>query len=114
MHRTQREVTVGASCCGFRNVSRGPHGVVFEGGEGEPIGVIGVALAHREAEEDEGSGDQRETHKDLENDDFHRALLPESDAVVAASTVSELRGMNTAQSSGDMCPERLRVTETTL
>ena len=56
-------------------------------------------------EQQERADDEHQAHEDLQDQDLHRRLLGESDRDgQRRSTVSELAGMSTAQSSGDMTP----------
>ena len=69
---------------------------------GEAVCVLHVALAAREEEEQDAPQNEHEAHEDLQDQDLHRGALRRSANVVAAIVVSELTGMSTAHTSGDI------------
>jgi hypothetical protein len=89
-------------------------GVLLEGEEGEPVGVIEVALPAREEEEQERADHEQQAHEDLERQDLHRGLRGWSASVVARIVVTELTGMRTAQTRGESRPAYASATASTL
>lgn len=79
--------------------------IVFGNGEkSQAIGVLVVARSNAVSEQENRSRHEHEAHEHLQDQDFQRGLLSESEARVAATMLSELTGITTAQSSGDMRP----------
>lgn len=78
--------------------------VVLEGLESETVCVVEVVLATREEKEKDRARDEHEADEDLEGQDRHNALLESSDATVVRTTLKDVTGMNTAQTSGDITP----------
>src|SRR5262245_23543856 len=88
--------------------------LVFDREQREPVGVLVVAAADAVREEQHRDGHEHEAHEHLQDHDLHSALLGERDRLVHATTVIELTGMITAQTSGDRRPAYARPTATTL
>ena len=78
---------------------------VVEGQEREAPGVLVVALANAEPEENDRADDQHQTHEHLQNQDLHEEppRLP-SAVVTIAMDMSDEHGISTAQSSGVISP----------
>ena len=70
--------------------------------------MLEVVLAARDREEHDRADDEHQAHEYLEGYDVHVWLLGESAATVTAMVVTELTGMKTAQSSGDITPASAR------
>lgn len=87
---------------------------VLEREQREALGVVEVALAAREPEEQHRAQDEHQADEDLQGYDFHSALLGESAATVTAIVVNELRGISTAHASGDIFPASERPTASVL
>src|SRR5215471_8565649 len=77
---------------------------VLDGKKREPVGVLVVAAADAVREEQHRDSHEHEAHEHLQDHDLHSALLGERDRLVHATTVIELTGMITAQTSGDRRP----------
>jgi hypothetical protein len=78
--------------------------------EGESVGVIEVTLFTGGKVKEDGERNEREAHEDLEDQDFHSALLLPSAREVDNTTVRELTGMMIAHRSGDIRPHAASVT----
>src|SRR5512140_425894 len=79
-------------------------GLLFQGEEGEAIGVLVIATANAVGEGQQRDADEDEADEDLEGQDFHSVLLGERENVVASTTVMELTGMTIAHTRGDRSP----------
>ena len=77
---------------------------LFDGQQGETIRVLVITAPRAVHEQHQGADDEHEAHENLQDQDFHSGLLGEREKVVASTTVIELTGMTTAQTSGERSP----------
>ena len=94
--------------------SRGRRLVVSRRQKRESIGVIEVALPASKQKQNDRAGDEHEAHKNLQDQDFHRLLLSESENAVSMTVLMLLTGMKMAARTGDITPANTSDTATRL
>src|SRR5512138_3020299 len=100
--------------------------VVFQGQQGQAIGVLVVAVLHAVEETDHGHRHEHQAHEDLDDQDVHAGASCSfgaveaarrsraSQPVVASKIARELAGMATAAPRGVASPSIATVTAATL